>query len=118
MTNNLQQILDVLHNSSIHLSDAQLLAQFLATRDEASFATLVRRHGPMVIGVCRRILRDEHDAEDAFQAAFLILAQKAASVVKRESLSCWLYQVAYHAALEASAARARRRARERPVNDV
>jgi RNA polymerase sigma factor (sigma-70 family) len=118
MATGLQRILETLHESGADLTDGQLLARFLATRDEASFTVLVRRHGPMVIGVCRRILRDEHDAEDAFQAAFLILAQKAASVVKRESLSCWLYQVAYHAALEACSARSRRRARERPVNDA
>jgi RNA polymerase sigma factor (sigma-70 family) len=99
-------------------TDGQLLARFVATRDEASFASLVRRHGPMVLGVCRRILRDFHDAEDAFQATFLVLARKAASVVRRESVGCWLYQVAYHTALEASATSARRRSRERPMRDM
>src|SRR5579885_2674964 len=99
-------------------TDEHLLGLFLAHRDEAAFEVLMRRHGPMVLGVCRRVLRNAHDAEDAFQATFLVLARKAASVVKRESLGCWLYQVAYHTALEAREGNARRRARERPMRDV
>jgi RNA polymerase sigma factor (sigma-70 family) len=98
-------------------SDAQLLERFLSARDEAAFAALVRRHGPMVLGVCRRVLQDYHDAEDAFQAAFLVLARKAASV-RHEALGSWLYTVAYHAALAARAARARRHARERQVEEM
>ena len=98
------------------LSDGQLLGRFLAGRDEAAFAALVRRHGPMVLGVCRRVLRDSHDAEDAFQATFLVLARKAAALGQREAVGSWLYTVAFRAALEARAALSRRRARERQVD--
>ena len=97
------------------LTDGQLLARFVAGRDEAAFEALVHRHGRMVLGVCRRVLRDAHDAEDAFQGTFLILARKAASVEKRDSVASWLYAVAYRTALEARAAIARRRVRERQV---
>jgi RNA polymerase sigma factor (sigma-70 family) len=93
-------------------SDAQLLQQFLAHRDEVAFATLVRRHGPMVLGVCRRILGNDADAEDAFQAAFLILVRKARSLLSRPVLGDWLHLVARHAALKARASAARRRAKE------
>ncbi len=100
------------------LSDSQLLGRFITGQDQAAFALLVRRHGPMVLGVCQRVLRHLHDAEDAFQAAFFILARKAASVAKRESLSSWLYSVAYRAALEAKTVKDRRQARELPMGDV
>src|SRR5215831_11518596 len=93
--------------------DRQLLERFAAHRDEAAFAALLRRHGPMVLGVCRSVLRDPHDAEDAFQAAFLLLAQKAGSIHRREAVSAWLYRVAYHVAVRARASAARRRAHER-----
>jgi len=85
------------------LPDRQLLERFAAQRDEAAFAALLRRHGPMVLGVCRSVLHDPHDADDAFQAAFLLLAQKAGSIHRREAVSGWLYRVAYHAALRARA---------------
>jgi RNA polymerase sigma factor (sigma-70 family) len=97
------------------LTDGQLLEQFLARRDQDAFAALVRRHGPMVLGVCRRLLGHAHDAEDAFQATFLILARRAASVVPREAVGNFLYGVAYRTAREARALRARRRAREKQV---
>jgi RNA polymerase sigma-70 factor (ECF subfamily) len=100
------------------LSDGELLEGFVTRRDGAFFEALVRRHGPMVLGVCRRILRDPHAAEDAFQAAFLVLAQRAVSVVPRKLVGNWLYGVAYRTALEARRAAARRRARERQVNDM
>jgi RNA polymerase sigma-70 factor (ECF subfamily) len=101
------------------LGDEQLLDRFLARRDEAAeeaFAELVRRHGPMVLGVCRRILRDAHEAEDAFQATFLVLARKAASVLRREKVASWLHGVAVRTAGQARARAARRRARERRVS--
>ncbi len=100
------------------MTDGQLLECFLARRDEGAFAALVRRHGRMVLGVCRRLLRHEQDAEDAFQASFLVLARKAASLRQRELLGNWLYGVAYRAALEVRAANATRRRRERQVEGM
>jgi RNA polymerase sigma factor (sigma-70 family) len=82
-------------------SDALLLGRFVELWDQAAFRDLVRRHGPMVLGVCRRVLRDPHAAEDAFQATFLVLARKAGSVRKRDSVGPWLYGVARRVALEA-----------------
>jgi RNA polymerase sigma factor (sigma-70 family) len=94
------------------LSDGQLLDCFLAQREEAVFEAIIHRHGPMVWGVCRRILRDHHDAEDAFQATFLVMARKAASIVPREKVGNWLYGVAYQTAMKARATRSKRRQRE------
>src|SRR5215468_3522399 len=91
------------------LTDGQLLERFLAQREEAAFEALVRRHGPMVLGVCRRVLHNAHDAEDAFQATFLVLVRKARSLLPREVVGNWLYGVAYHTALKARAAAERRR---------
>jgi RNA polymerase sigma factor (sigma-70 family) len=100
------------------VSDGQLLERFLARRDETAFAALLRRHGRMVLHVCRRMLRHPQDAEDAFQATFLLLAQKAASIRKQESVASWLYGVAYHLALRARAQADRRRAEERRAADA
>jgi RNA polymerase sigma factor (sigma-70 family) len=94
-------------------SDAALLARFLARRDEAAFAALVARHGPMVLRTCRAVLRDANDAEDAFQATFLVLVRKAGSIRGREALGGWLHRVAYRAAVQANRAAARRAREER-----
>jgi RNA polymerase sigma factor (sigma-70 family) len=90
------------------VADAQLLQRFAVGRDEAAFELLLWRHGPMVRGVCRRVLRHAEDAEDAFQATFLVLVRKAGSIGKRESLAGWLYRVAYRVALRARDAASRR----------
>jgi RNA polymerase sigma factor (sigma-70 family) len=94
------------------LDDRQLLRRFAATREEAAFEALVRRHGPLVLGVCRRVLHNTHDAEDAFQATFLALARQAASAGRRASLGTWLYHVAYLTALRARGRSDARRRRE------
>ena len=98
--------------------DGQLVAAFIASGDQDAFEALVRRHGPMVLGVCRRVLRQAEDAEDAFQATFLVLARKAGSVRPREQVGNWLYGVAYRTALKSRTAAARRRARERQVRPM
>ena len=98
------------------LTDGQLLERFVADRDEsaeAGFAALVERHGPMVLRVCQQILGDAHDAEDAFQATFLVLARQAGSVRKRESVASWLYGIAQRVARRSQADSSRRREHER-----
>lgn len=97
-------------------TDGHLLEGYLAQRDEFAFAALVRRFGPMVLGVCRRVLGNAHDAEDAFQATFIVLVRKAASVRPRERVGNWLYGVAYRTALEARTSAARRRTKERKMS--
>ncbi len=94
-------------------SDADLLGRFVRHGDHAAFAALVRRHGPTVLGACRRVLRDAHAADDAFQATFLVLAKKAAALERPAALGPWLYGVAVRTALTARAGAARRRAQER-----
>jgi RNA polymerase sigma factor (sigma-70 family) len=110
--------LNVFRDGAVGQTDGQLLEAFITRRDEAAFETLVRRHGPMVLSTCRRILGNYPDAEDAFQAAFLVLVRKAASVRPREMVGGWLYGVAYRAALKARTAAARRRAREQTMRNL
>jgi RNA polymerase sigma factor (sigma-70 family) len=94
-------------------TDDELLARFAADRDESAFAALVGRHGPMVLRVCQRVLGNAHDAEDAFQAAFLVLARKAGSAGRPRLLAHWLYGVAYRTALKARTERVTRQVKER-----
>jgi RNA polymerase sigma-70 factor (ECF subfamily) len=94
-------------------ADRDLLQRFAAARDEAAFATLLRRHGPLVWGLCRQVLRDVHAAEDVFQATFLVLARKAGSIRRQEALPAWLYRVAFNLAATAKVGAARRRSQER-----
>jgi RNA polymerase sigma factor (sigma-70 family) len=100
------------------LTDGQLLERFVTSRDEAAFELLVWRHGPMVLSVCRRLLPCAQDAEDAFQAAFFVLARKATSITRREGVGGWLYRVAYRAALRARAGAARLARHEQPAVDL
>jgi RNA polymerase sigma factor (sigma-70 family) len=92
--------------------DRQLLEGFLTRRDEAAFAELVRRHGPMVLNVCQSVLHNRRDAEDVFQATFLVLARKAASIRHREAVGGWLCEVAYRLALKEQETIARRRGQD------
>jgi RNA polymerase sigma factor (sigma-70 family) len=94
------------------VGDAHLLDRYIADRDEVAFEGLLRRHGPMVLGVCRRVLRNDADAEDAFQATFLVLVRRAASVRPRGLVGNWLYGVAYRTSLKARAMNAKRRVKE------
>jgi RNA polymerase sigma factor (sigma-70 family) len=100
------------------LPDAQLLDRFLAEGDAACFEALLARHGPMVLSVCRGVLRDFNDAEDAFQATFLILVKKARTIRGRQALGGWLYQVAHRVAIQANLAAARRRSHEREAGQM
>ncbi len=106
----------LLQQDGAGLTDGQLLGRFIEQRDEAAAAALVRRHAPMVWGVCRRILGNPHDAEDAFQATFLVLVRRASAIVPRDMVGNWLYGVAHQTALKAKATLAKRRTRERQVS--
>jgi RNA polymerase sigma factor (sigma-70 family) len=99
-------------------ADCQLLERFVTKHDESAYEALMRRHAPMVLGTCSRILRNGHDAEDAFQATFLVLARKARSIGQRRSVGGWLHRIACRTAARARGKVARRRARERPLGDV
>jgi RNA polymerase sigma factor (sigma-70 family) len=117
-TDRLRGALRHLHRAALRqdraaLTDGQLLDCFIQRGDEAAFEVLVQRHGPMVLGVCRRVLGNVHDAEDAFQATFLVLVRKAASVVPRAMVGNWLYGVAHNTARKARAMNTKRRQKER-----
>ena len=119
---------DVINESMKHLrqvmlvhdkvSDGELLRRFIENRDDAAFEALVRRHGKMVLGVCRRVLRHPQDAEDAFQSVFLVLVRKSRSVVPREMVGNWLYGVARQTAIRVKSMNAKRMARETQLNGV
>jgi RNA polymerase sigma factor (sigma-70 family) len=109
----LQAVLTYIHRQAnaravSALADGVLLDHFVSNGDQGAFTALVDRHGPMVLGVCRRVLRRAHDAEDAFQAAFLVLARKVPSIRKRNALASWLHGVAYHVAANLRRAESRR----------
>jgi RNA polymerase sigma factor (sigma-70 family) len=99
----------------VMVRDAQLLERFATCGDEQAFAALVQRHGSLVLGVCRRILQSAHDAEDAFQATFLVLARRASAIRKPDSVASWLYEVAYRLARKMKAETIKRRQRQEKV---
>src|SRR5471030_339201 len=114
----IQQLRTAFGRDEAEMTDGQLLTHFLKSQDDAALTALVRRHAPMVWGVCRRLLRSHHDAEDAFQATFLVLVRKAASVVPKEMVGNWLYGVAHQTAVRMRAAGAKRGARESRFVDI
>jgi RNA polymerase sigma factor (sigma-70 family) len=115
----LRHVRTLIHRrGSGELSDGELLARFAGRRDEDAFESLVRRHGPLVLGVCRRLLSDTHDADDAFQATFFVLARKATSIRKSESVASWLYGVAHRLAAQLRGRVNRRRGRERIATEI
>lgn len=122
-TSQLSEFLQIIRRTSARheeatRTDAQLLDAYVRSREEAAFAALVHRHGPMVWGVCRRVLGHEGDAEDAFQATFLTFARKAGSIISRGSIAAWLYKVAYRIALAAKARTRKIATREKPGSDI
>jgi RNA polymerase sigma factor (sigma-70 family) len=122
-TSQMKEVIQHLRSAALRrdgagLTDSQLLEDFVSRRDEATLETLVLRHAPMVWGVCRRVLGNDHDTEDAFQATFLVFVRKASSIASRELLANWLYGVAHQTARKARAIAARRRVRERQVPEM
>jgi RNA polymerase sigma factor (sigma-70 family) len=114
-----QQLCEAIHGPEAdQATDAQLLDAFITRKDQAAFEVIVRRYAPMVLGVCRRILRNHHDAEDAFQATFLVLVHKAASIWPRVLVANWLHGVACNTARKAKAAIGRRVLREMQVTQT
>jgi RNA polymerase sigma factor (sigma-70 family) len=122
-TGRMQQVIHslgaaLLQREGSDVPDRELLERFRARRDEAAFAALVRRHARMVLGVCRRVVGHAQDAEDAFQATFLVLARRPGAIAPRAAVGGWLYGVAYRTALAARARSARRAAREKQVKEM
>jgi RNA polymerase sigma factor (sigma-70 family) len=115
VTRHLRRLLDTAGAGG--LSDPELLQRFIASRDAAAFEVLVWRHGPLVLGACRQVLRHEQDAEDAFQATFLVLVRKARSIGKGQAVGSWLYRVAYRVALRAKMLAAKKSARQTRLTD-
>jgi RNA polymerase sigma factor (sigma-70 family) len=105
-------------DSGLRSGDGELLERYVNGRDELAFAELVERHGPMVLGVCRRVTGDAHDADDAYQATFLVLVRRAAAVWPRDQVGNWLHGVAHRTAVEARRRSKRRRLRERPTDPL
>jgi RNA polymerase sigma factor (sigma-70 family) len=121
VTNAVAQILrhgSIAEIARVDRTDGQLLDLFVRHRDHEAFTVLVQRHGPLVLGVCKRILRNSADADDASQAAFLVLARKAATIGTRELLAQWLYGVAYNTARKLRRTNARREARALPLKEI
>src|SRR5262249_53586378 len=117
-TSVLRYLKDVVQAAGLHnATDAELIERIARSGDESAFAMIVRRHGPMVFQVCRRRLHHWQDAEDAFQATFLVLARKAAAIRQPHLLANWLYGVALRTAAKAGAREVRRRQREVHVAD-
>jgi RNA polymerase sigma factor (sigma-70 family) len=114
----LNRVVRHLHTAAAPPTDRVLLTRFSTRDDHAAFAELVGRHGPMVMRVCRRVLRQEQDAEDAFQATFLVLARNAGSIRRTEALASWLHGVAHRVALRARRDAGRRRAHEREAQPM
>src|SRR4051794_39813147 len=115
MNDVLQQLRHVMHRSAVEHGDGQLLERYLSLHDRAALEVLIQRHAPMVWGTCRRVLGDGPDAEDAFQATFLVLVRKAHVVRPHALVGNWLYGVAHRTALKARATAAKRRGREKQV---
>src|SRR5271170_6661713 len=114
----IQQLRTASERDGAGKTDGELLTRFLSHRDNDALAVLVLRHAPMVWGVCRRLLRSPHDAEDAFQATFLVLIRKAATVLPREMVGNWLYGVAHQTAVRLRATAAKRGVREMQMMEM
>ena len=100
------------------LTDGQLIERYLSTRDEGAFAALVGRHGPMVLAVCRTVLNDSPEVEDAFQATFLVLIRRAGTIWRRDAVGGWLHRVAHRVAVQASVDRSRKNSLMGQVDDL